>query len=170
MFLVVHTFEKSEAGEPGTVRTEPKVMGTVLTVEARCRRAGVCTAFERQSPALVPYAKHGQVYVLKRGKSPDMPAQDLRNKDLWRVGKVTAYANGRFTVQYEGEEGKPKESRIVAERLRVRKVVRQKAVQKVTKKACRSTRRSTLGCAAESPCDTVFILFCLAVSLAVCFL
>ncbi len=72
------------------------------------------------------------MYVLKRGNSPDMPSQDLLNKDLWRVGKVTAFANSRFTVQYDGEEGKPRESRIVAERLRVRKVVRQKAVQKVT--------------------------------------
>lgn len=72
-----------------------------------------------------------KVYVLKRGNSPDTTSQDIHNRDLWRVGTVTAAANGRFTVQYNAEEGKPKESRIVAARIRTRNVIRQKAVQKV---------------------------------------
>ncbi|CAM9607448.1 unnamed protein product [Ectocarpus sp. 12 AP-2014] len=69
------------------------------------------------------------VYVLKRGHSVEITSQDLHNRDLWRVATVTAVASGRYTVQYNGEEGKPKESRVVAERLRVRNVIRQKAVQ-----------------------------------------
>ncbi|CAM9744449.1 unnamed protein product, partial [Hapterophycus canaliculatus] len=70
------------------------------------------------------------VYVLKRGHSPDVASEDMHNRDLWRAGAVTAVAGGRFTVQYTGEEGKPTESRIVAARLRIRNVIRQKAVQK----------------------------------------
>ncbi|CAM9459906.1 unnamed protein product [Ectocarpus fasciculatus] len=69
------------------------------------------------------------VYVLKRGHSVETTSQDMHNRDLWRVATVTAVASGRYTVQYNGEEGKPKESRVVAERLRVRNVIRQKAVQ-----------------------------------------
>ncbi|CAM9497383.1 unnamed protein product, partial [Scytosiphon promiscuus] len=70
------------------------------------------------------------VYVLKRGHSPDAVSEDMHNRDLWRAGTVTAAVGGRFTVQYNGEEGKPTESRIVAARLRIRNVIRQKAVQK----------------------------------------
>lgn len=74
-----------------------------------------------------------KVYVLKRGNSTETASQDIHNRGLWRVGTVTAAANGRFTVQYNGEEGKPKESRIVAARIRARNVIRQKAIQRVTK-------------------------------------
>lgn len=69
--------------------------------------------------------------MLKRGHSPEAASEDMHNRDLWRAGTVTAVTGGRFTVQYTGEEGKPTESRIVAARLRVRNVIRQKAVQKV---------------------------------------
>ncbi|CAM9312587.1 unnamed protein product [Ectocarpus sp. 6 AP-2014] len=64
------------------------------------------------------------VYVLKRGHSVEITSQDMHNRDLWRVATITAVASGRYTVQYNGEEGKPKESRVVAERLRVRNVIR----------------------------------------------
>ncbi|CAB1097114.1 unnamed protein product [Ectocarpus sp. CCAP 1310/34] len=69
------------------------------------------------------------VYVLKRGHSVEISSRDMHNRDLWRVATVTAVASGRYTVQYNGEEGKPKESRVVAERLRARNVIRQKAAQ-----------------------------------------
>lgn len=71
--------------------------------------------------------------MLKRGNSPETSLQEIHNRDLWRVGTVTAAANGRFTVQYNGEEGKPKESRVIPARIRARNVIRQKAVQRVTK-------------------------------------
>lgn len=72
-----------------------------------------------------------KVYVLKRGHSPETTSKDMANRDLWRVGTITAAASGRFTVQYDTEEGKPKESRIVPARIRIRNVIRQKTVQKV---------------------------------------
>lgn len=70
--------------------------------------------------------------MLKRGHSVETTSQDMHNRDLWRVATVTAAASGRYTVQYNGEEGKPKESRVVAERLRIRNVIRQKAAQMVS--------------------------------------
>lgn len=70
--------------------------------------------------------------MLKRGLSLEKASYDVRDRELWRVGKVISISNGRYSVQYNEEKGKPQESRIVATRIRPRHKIRQKAAEKVT--------------------------------------
>ena len=73
-----------------------------------------------------------KVYVLKRGQSPENTPLNMRNRELWRTGVIAGVSNDRYTVVYDGEEGRPQESRIPAGRVRPRQRIRQKAAEKVS--------------------------------------
>lgn len=70
--------------------------------------------------------------MLRHGHAIEGTSYDLYDRDMWRVGTIATITNGRFTVCYDQEEGKPREARIAPERIRPRQIIRQKAVEKVT--------------------------------------